>query len=69
VTLLLDGSPRAVAVADLVAIEAAARPLLDELRRRGLCPESGTSGASGASGTSTASTEPAPPASPGRPST
>jgi hypothetical protein len=51
VTLLLDGGPQAIAAADLVAIEAAARPLIDELRRRGLHPER---------------TEPVPPTSPGR---
>ncbi|HZB29549.1 MAG TPA: MerR family transcriptional regulator [Streptosporangiaceae bacterium] len=54
VTLLLDGAARFITAADLVAIEAAARPLIDELRRRGLHPEH---------------TEQAPSTSPGRRST
>ncbi len=81
VTLLLEGAPRAISAADLVAIEAAARPLLDELRRRGLQPEI-PGAARGAwpiepieptdpseSTAPTESTEPAPPTSPGRQST
>jgi DNA-binding transcriptional MerR regulator len=42
VTLLLDpldGDPRPIAADDLAAIAAAARPLLDELRRRGLADD------------------------------
>lgn len=38
VTLLLDAGSRPVTEADLAAIAAAARPLLDELRSRGLHP-------------------------------
>jgi DNA-binding transcriptional MerR regulator len=62
VALLLDGAPRPLDAADLAAIQAAARPLLDEVRRRGLGPEPHPAQTSG-------STEPAPPQSPGRHST
>jgi DNA-binding transcriptional MerR regulator len=62
-TLLLDAVPRRpIADADLTAIAAAARPLLDELRRRGLHPEQ----AGSTSDSDSQSTEPDPPTSPGR---
>ncbi|HEU5155768.1 MAG TPA: MerR family transcriptional regulator [Streptosporangiaceae bacterium] len=69
VTLLLDGGPRPIAAADLVAIDAAARPLLDELRRRGLLPEHPEPGPGPAIPSGPESAEPILPTSPGRRST
>lgn len=63
VTLLLDAAARGLTAEDLAAIEAAARPLLDELRRRGLHPDAPDHPAPPENPDRS---EPAPPASPGR---
>jgi DNA-binding transcriptional MerR regulator len=71
VTIVLDSSPAALTPDDVAAIEAAARPLVDELRRRGLSGPSTETGPPAESGPPAGTgpsteTEPTPPESPGR---
>jgi DNA-binding transcriptional MerR regulator len=65
VTIVLDSSPAALTPDDVAAIEAAARPLVEELRRRGLSGPSTETGPPTETAPYT-ETEPTPPESPGR---